>query len=364
MMDTLDVMSHAPLQVRRLGIVMEPDQVDSHEAEGVLNPAVTRGPDGQLYLLPRLVAAGNYSRIGLARVVFNRRGDPSGVERLGVVLEPEAPYELNPHTGGGVEDPRVTYFAASGHYVMTYTAFGPHGPRIATAVSRDLTRWQRTGLVRFAPLDGTDLAAVDNKDALLFPEPVPAPDGRPALALIHRPSFPPRAHSAHQVQLHQQEQRPSMWLSYAPLDRNMAGQDLVFGQHHLLAGPRQVWEQLKVGGGTPPVRTSAGWLVLYHGVSGYSEGVDRPHAVRYCAGALLLDARDPRRVVYRSPHAILEPQVAAERTGVVPHVVFPTGLDARPDGALDIYYGMADSRIGVARASLTAVLAPAPARAA
>src|SRR5205085_11923998 len=96
-------------QLRRLGVIMEPNIADPREAGGVLNPAVTRGSDGQLYLLPRLVAAGNYSRIGLARVLFNRRGTPVGVERLGVVLEPHAPYERNPDTGGGVEDARITY---------------------------------------------------------------------------------------------------------------------------------------------------------------------------------------------------------------------------------------------------------------
>ena len=56
--------------------------------------------------------------------------EPVGVERLGVVLEPQAPYELNAHTGGGVEDPRVTYIAEHGLYVMTYTAFGEAGPRL------------------------------------------------------------------------------------------------------------------------------------------------------------------------------------------------------------------------------------------
>src|SRR5256886_5928035 len=179
----------SPWRMRRLGIVMEPDPADPREAGGVLKPAVTRGADGQLYLLPRLVAAGNYSRIGLSRVLFDRRHEPVGVKRLGVVLEPDAPYEPNAHTGGGVEDPRVTYIAERGLYVMTYTAFGAAGPRIAAAVSRDLRHWRRLGLVRFAPLQGIDLGAQDNKDAMLFPEPVPAPDGRPYLALIHRPAF-------------------------------------------------------------------------------------------------------------------------------------------------------------------------------
>ena len=157
---------------------MEPVPGNPLEVEGVLNPAAARGPDGHLYLLPRLVSSGNFSRIGLARVLVNRRGEPSAVQRMGVVLEPEAPYELN-EAGGGVEDPRITYLASCGLYVMTYTGYGPTGPRIAAALSRDLVHWRRTGLVHFDPLHGVDLAEYDNKDALLFPDPVPAPDGSP-----------------------------------------------------------------------------------------------------------------------------------------------------------------------------------------
>src|SRR5207248_4058072 len=65
-----------PWRMRRLGIVMEPDPADPREAGGVLNPAATRGPDGRLSLLPRLVAVGNDSRIGLAHVLFNLRCTP------------------------------------------------------------------------------------------------------------------------------------------------------------------------------------------------------------------------------------------------------------------------------------------------
>ena len=358
-----------PWQVQRLGIVMEPDLADPHEAGGVLNPAASRGPDGELYLLPRLVGASNYSRIGLARVVHDRQGDPRGVERLGVVLEPEEQYELNSRNGGGVEDPRVTYVAARGLYVMTYTALGEAGPRIAAAVSHDLVHWRRLGLLRFAPYHGFDVGVLDNKDAMLFPEPVPAPDGHPALALIHRPTFPAKhLDEALAVTARQQgwsERRPCMWLSYAPLDEIAARTRVVFGQHHLLAGPEQAWEHLKVGGGTPPLRVGDAWLLLYHGVAGrIADGTDQPRWVRYSAGLLLLDGHDPRRILYRSAESLLAPDAAAERVGVVPEVVFPTGLDTRPDGMLDIYYGMADTRIGVARAWLDDLLVPARGRSA
>ena len=55
-----------PFQLQRLGQIMEPEPGNPHEVEGVLNPAAARGPDGNLYLFPRLVAQGNYSRIGIA----------------------------------------------------------------------------------------------------------------------------------------------------------------------------------------------------------------------------------------------------------------------------------------------------------
>src|SRR5450759_4488956 len=160
-------------QLRRLGLLMEPEPGNPLEAEGVLNPAAARGPDGQLYLFPRLVARGNYSRIGIARVRFNAAGDPVGVERLGIALEPEADYELRPDGGGGCEDPRIAFVEPLQHYIMTYTAFSAQGPRIALALSADLFHWQRIGLATFGRYHGIEIGAVDDKDASVFPIPIP-----------------------------------------------------------------------------------------------------------------------------------------------------------------------------------------------
>jgi predicted GH43/DUF377 family glycosyl hydrolase len=139
------------LKVKRLGLVMDPEPGNPLEAEWVLNPAVIRGPDGQLYLFPRLVAQGNYSRIGIAQVRFDKAGEPTSVERLGVALEPEADYERLPDGGGGCEDPRITFVEPLHLYVMTYTALSAKGPRIALAVSEDLFQWRRLGLASFRP---------------------------------------------------------------------------------------------------------------------------------------------------------------------------------------------------------------------
>ena len=67
-----------PFQMRRLGVIMRGDADNPDEALGVLNPATARAPDGRLYLFPRVVAAGNYSRIGIAEVIFDAAGDPIG----------------------------------------------------------------------------------------------------------------------------------------------------------------------------------------------------------------------------------------------------------------------------------------------
>jgi predicted GH43/DUF377 family glycosyl hydrolase len=307
--------------LERLGVVMEPDPDDPREAWGVLNPASARGPAGNVYLFPRLVAEGNYSRVGRARVLFDA-GVPVGVERLGVALEPREPWEEK-----GVEDPRITFVEKLGRYLMAYTAYGPEGPRVAVAASSDLERWERHGLVTF----GDDLDAYDNKDAAFFPEPVRGPEGRPTFALLHRPA---------------NEDHPGIWISFAEDARDFGR----FAGHRRIAGPEQPWEELKIGAGPPPIRTEEGWLLLYHGVSGrLEEGLDLQPAVRYCAGAMVLDPDSVWEVVERTPEPLLEPETAEEREGIVPNVVFPTAADERGDGTLDVYYGMADSRIGVAR---------------
>jgi beta-1,2-mannobiose phosphorylase / 1,2-beta-oligomannan phosphorylase len=343
----------------RLGMIMQGDPANPDEAWGVLNPAVCRDRSGNLLIFPRVVAAGNRSRIGLGRVLFDDGGDPRGVERLGYALEPDAGFERNERTAG-VEDPRVTYLSALDRFVMAYTAYGPLGPRIALAESHDATSWRRLGPALFAyePAYRVDFNLYTNKDAAIFPEPVIAPDGRPALALLHRPTYTVAWWAAGGYDLLPdgiREPRASIWISYCPLDQ--LGHDprrlVLWEQHTLLAVPEQPWERLKIGGGTPPLRTPSGWLMVYHGVSGrILEGVDHQPEVRYAAGVMLLDLDDPRRVLYRSPSPVLAPDTADEQVGVVNNVVFPTGIDLRDGGRVDVYYGMADARIGVARMML------------
>ena len=350
-----------PFQLQRLGILMEPEPGNPQEVEGVLNPGVARGPDGHLYLFPRLVARCNYSRIGIARVKFNQDGDPCGVERLGIALEPEAEYERTSHGGGGCEDPRVTFVEALQRYVMTYTALSPVGPRIAFAISEDLFHWKRLGLATFAPYEGIDFVHVDNKDASLFPVAIVNHAGKMQLALLHRPLFPgtrPEETACHAGRREVDLDHECIWISCCPApSEGCEPKHLsLFNSHHRLAAPIAPWARLKIGAGTPPILTRHGWLIIYHGVSEVAGPGNGEHHLCYSAGVMVLSEKHPYQIRYRSAEPILTPTLPEERIGTIGNVVFPTGIDRRDDLGLpnrfDVYYGMADDRIGVARLDL------------
>lgn len=354
----------ALFHVERLGLIMQADPAIPAEVEGVLNPAAARGPDGDLYLFPRIVGRGNYSRVGIARVHFNDAGNPAGVERLGYALEPREPYELRAGTGG-CEDPRVTYVEPLQRYVMAYTAWGPVGPRIALAVSDDLLSWRRLGLVEFLPdpdpVYGVHFDTYHNKDGAFFPRIVLGPAGQPSLVLMHRPVYTDAGTAPRGIA----DARPSIWLSYCALEdvlQDVQGLTKMRG-HHVLIDPEYAWEALRIGGGPPPLLTPLGWLLVYHGVTGHITprvAKEQQH-VAYVAGVVVLDEQNLRRIVYRSPEPILAPETGEETEGVVPNVVFPTGLDDRGAGRVDMYYGMADLRIGVVRLQIPAELPGDPA---
>jgi len=354
-------------QLKRLGQIMEPEPGNPQEAEGVLNPAAARSPAGELFLFPRLVARGNYSRIGIARVLFDKAGDPSGVERIGIALEPETEYERPREGSGGCEDPRITFVEPLHRYVMTYTALSPDGPRIASAISEDLLHWQRMGPAEFSAYQGINFAHVDNKDASVFPVAIPNHAGKMQMAILHRPLFPgtrPEETVHHAKSRAIDPDHESIWISYCPMASK--GQGLhplgLFNSHHRLATPVSPWERLKIGGGTPPILTRHGWLVLYHGVSKTAKPGDDGRQLCYSAGVMVLSNEHPRLIRYRSAEPVLIPELPQERHGTIADVVFPTGIDRRDDLGLpdrfDIYYGMADDRIGVARLDLPERLPP------
>ena len=347
-----------PFKLNRICTIMKPEKDNELEVEGVLNPAVIRGPDKQLYIFPRLVAKNNYSRIGIARVLFNKSGDPCDVERLGIALEPETDYEKRPNGGGGCEDPRVTYVEPLEHYIMTYTAYGPHGPRIAMARSKDLFTWERLGLVCYIKYEPIDFNNVDDKDASFFPTELPSPHKHKSVAMLHRPLFPDSVPEETVKQLEKRkidENKESIWISYFNLTegKETSLKNAKFTSHHCLAHPVYPWENLKIGAGAPPILTKHGWLMIYHGVRKHKNCTVENPKYTYSAGVMILSEKTPQRIIYRSPEPILVPELPSETIGIVGDVVFPTGTDRRDDigkpNRIDVYYGMADDRIGVAK---------------
>ena len=332
------------LSCRRMGLVMEPNG-SPDEIEGVLNPGITRDRQGNLLLFPRCVAAGNVSRIGIARVISN-----SSVERIGVALQATEAYEQRDTFGGhGCEDARVTFIAEIGKYVMAYTAYGPAGARIAIAVSDNAYSWDRLGLVRFAD---ELLNAVDNKDAAFFPQPVRSPAGVLSIAFFHRPMRPETINGQTPIPLIlalPAEQRESTCIAYVPFEAVQCDlHNLCLPSESInVLGVGDSWGSLKNGAGTPPIRTNLGWLSIFHGV----DAIQTPAGTsrRYSAGIMINDVQSPHRMVYRSPDPVLVPETGAERFGTVDNVVFPTGIDEIDANTFDVYYGAADAKISRAR---------------
>jgi predicted GH43/DUF377 family glycosyl hydrolase len=179
---------------------------------------------------------------------------------------------------------------------MTYTAFVPHEPRVAIAISSDLQSWQRLGVLHFDEIaDGPELNACGNKDASLFPDVISDPEGVPSFGILHRPTT--RLHfRRHGTGTHEtrppsgEETQENIWISYIPVDRVMADITSLttVRRHEGVMAPQQPWETNKVGTGAPPVRLPYGWVLPYHAVSA-PDGHPR-----YCMGVAILDLDRPR----------------------------------------------------------------------
>ena len=312
----LDALARFDGEITRLGVVLAPDG-SPFEREGVLNPASATMRDGSLLLYPRDVAEGNVSRVGLCRGI--RSGEELRFERMGFALEPEAPYEVRTVSGGmGCEDPRVTFVPVLDRYVMAYTAFGPDGPRIAIALSVDGHRWERLGLVRFAP----ELHQGDDKDGAFFPEALNA------------------ASSAN-----------NFTLSGSSTIQTDSGVYQIGGV--VANGASTTGTLVKTGAGTPPVRIEEGWFSIFHGVDA-QETENGSYRIQYSAGFVVHDLERPHIVRYRSGTPEMVPEGVDETHGIVNNVVFPTAIEQRGERSFEFFYGMADARVGRASVKLAA----------
>ncbi|OGM06730.1 hypothetical protein A3E15_01690 [Candidatus Woesebacteria bacterium RIFCSPHIGHO2_12_FULL_42_9] len=276
------------------------------EEKGTFNPAAVY-EGGSVHIIYRAASSDNTSRMGFARsqdgfYIVERSHQP--------VYFPREVFEQKSVAGGGngCEDPRISRL--EGRFYMCYTAHDGKEAR-ATITSISHEDFIDKNWVWEKPLLMTEPGVFD-KDAAIFPEKI---NGK--YAIFHRPG-------------------DSIWLDFVD--------ELSFGEGKWLKGvevlkPRpDKWDNARVGISSPPIKTSEGWLVLYHGIK------DPEHA--YKASAMLLDLADPTRLraIYNEP--LFEAIAKYEKEGPVPNVIFPCGAVAVGD-ELFVYYGGADRVVGV-----------------
>jgi predicted GH43/DUF377 family glycosyl hydrolase len=212
----------------------------------------------------------------------------------------------------GIEDCRVSLI--EGVYHLTFTSVSENGVAVGLRTTRDFKKFENHGLI-FPP---------HNKDCALFEEKI----GGEYFAL-HRPSSADLG--GHYI-----------WIARSPDGRH-------WGQHKCLAKSRKgMWDSQRVGAGASPIKTDHGWVEIYHGADDNSQ---------YGLGVLLLDLKDPTKVLGRSALPIMVPQADYELTGFFGKVVFTNGHVVEPDGdTVRLYYGAADEVVCGAKLSIREML--------
>jgi len=215
----------------------------------------------------------------------------------------------------GFEDPRLVWVDELSRWVITCTAYGPAGPAVFLATTKDFDTVERYGVVRHP----------EDKNAALLPHRI---GGR--WVLLHRPKT--QFGGAHGEILLSRSTDLVSWTAPEQVLQPRAG---------------AWWDCLRIGIGPPPLRTEHGWLLVYHGVK------DTVAGDIYRVGLALLDLDEPTRVLRRLPNWVLAPLAGYERSGDAPNVVFPCGLlhDSGSD-QIRLYYGAADTSICLAVAQL------------
>lgn len=299
-----------PLPLRRFkgNPIITPRSGLLWEERGTLNPAAI-DLGNKTHILYRAVSADNISTIGYASTSDGFSIDERPTKPI---YKPRIDIESR-----GCEDPRAMLIGT--RVYMTYTAYDGMIPRVAvTSISTEdflnkkWSAWSMPEII--TPMN------VDNKDAAILPEQT---NGK--YMIFHR--------------VH--ESICADMLSSLDFSKEKVTRCI-----EMLSPRKGMWDGLKVGISTPPIRTSRGWLMLYHGVSWSSI---------YRVGAVLLDFKDPTIVLARTAVPIFEPEADYELKGIVGNVVFPCGMVVR-SGTVYIYYGGGDKVVGVATIKLTELL--------
>ncbi len=279
----------------------------------VFNCGAARLPSGETILLCRVEECSGRSHLCLAR-------SADGISDWQIDPEPTMlpDVEGHPEETWGIEDPRVVWVPDLGKYAITYTCYSPAGPGVSLALTKDFREFERVG----------NIMPPDDKDAALLPRRFNGD-----WAMIHRPL--PHTGLAH------------IWMSFSSDLRR-------WGDHQIVLKAKRGpwWDANKIGLSPPLIETPEGWLMIYHGVR------ETPAGCLYRAGLALLDLENPARCLARGDKWIMAPEADYEREGDVGYVVFSCGYTIGDDGdTLHLYYGAADTSIGLAVGRISDLLA-------
>ena len=330
------------IQVKKEGILLEKTTLE-FENEGIMNPAVIRIGDS-VHIFYRAVQQGNHSTIGYCKL----DGPLTVTERWDKpIIVPEFDYESH-----GVEDARIVKI--DDLFYLTYTAYDGTNARGALAVSQDLMKFEKRGII-VPPITYAEFvflaesAKKINENYYLkhkFYYQDADPDKRMMLWDKNVVFFPRRINGK-LVFLHRI--RPGIQIvvinSIKDLTKEFWDDYILKLENYIVLDPLHLHESCYIGSGCPPIETEHGWLLIYHGV----EHCGNDHI--YSACAALLDLNNPGKILARLPYALFSPQYEWELKGEVNNVVFPTGT-AVFGNTLFIYYGAADTLIACASVNL------------
>jgi predicted GH43/DUF377 family glycosyl hydrolase len=303
------------------------------EEYATFNPAaVVR--NGKIHLLYRAEDAtgqmkiGHHtSRIGLAESTdglrFTRRSAP--------VLYPDKDAQAKYEWTGGVEDPRIVEME-DGTYVLTYTQWNRDIPRLAVATSRDLVAWRKHGPAFANAADGKYLRTESKSGAILS-----RVEGSRLVATKVNGKY---------------------WMYFGVPDVLIATSDNLIdwtpledrdGKAAKVLSPRPgFFDSWLVEAGPPAIITEHGILVMYNAGNSERYGDSRLPARVYTGGQALYDRQNPVKLIARSDEPFIKPTEDYERTGqYVEGTTFVQGV-VPFNGRWYLYYGTADSRVGVA----------------
>ncbi|MBT9169316.1 MAG: 1,4-beta-mannosyl-N-acetylglucosamine phosphorylase [Syntrophomonadaceae bacterium] len=295
--------------------IIVPNKAHNWEAKATFNPGAIY-LKGEVHLLYRAMSEDNTSVLGYARSadgirINERLPEPAYVPRELFEQKTQA------NENSGCEDPRLTQIG--NRIYMLYTAFNGKTPRVALSwISVEdflKQKWNWSKPITLSPHNFGD------KNAVLFPEKF---NGN--YIIIHR--------IGNDIDL---AMIPSLDFETA----------IELGEYRWLTTRKGWWDSKRVGAAAPPIKTKDGWIFLYHGIS--DDGI-------YRIGAVLLDLKNPTKIIARTDKPIFEPEATYEKEGLTPNVVFPCGA-VIIGKKLFVYYGGADKVVGVASIEVSKLLA-------